>query len=339
MPVKRLTDKGFSLVEIIIVIAIMAVVIGVVGTLLAGYTRMFNETDDQAVARQRAQDVFNALEVAVVGCALGIPTDSINHMNYFDTAPISAWTGPLQILNTETYNTATELNSGNVLRLAYSVPADTKNGNARVSDFTPSATGTPSVELTLTKPLAGDLVAYSGDAKDTRKFITFANAYTSPLKVTNINGYTIKVTGMPQPAADAADGDLAKLVRGEIAPYQDVHLVRAIAAYVDSNSVFHAAEVNETDVSVNNPTGQLSPPGLRVEGIKAVWFETTNDRRLLTVKVLAEGEIVDQARLDDTLTRDAIKARWGSVKSADWDDRIFYADFAATWRIRNYAPN
>jgi len=314
----------------------MAVVIGVVGTLLAGYTRMFNETDDQAVARQRAQDVFNALEVAVVGCALGIPTDS---MNYFDTAPISRWTEPLELRNTETYGT-TGLNSGNVLRLVHSIPADMKNGNARVSDFTPSATGTPSVALTLTKPLAGDSVAYSGHADDTRKFITFANAYTSPLKVTNINGDTIQVTGKPQPAADAAaNADLAKLVRGEIAPYQDVHLVRAIAAYVDSNSVFHAAEVNETDVSDTDPTGQLSPPGLRVEGIKAVWFETTNDRRLLTVKVLAEGEIVDQARLDDTQTRDAIKARWGSVKSADWDDRIFYADFAATWRIRNYAPN
>lgn len=330
----QLNRKAFSLVEIIIVIAIMAITIGIVGSLLAGYTRMFNETDDQAVARQRAQDVFNALEVSVVNCALGIPTDS---MAYFDTAPIANWSKPLDIRETTSYS-STGLLTGNVLRIVFSLPAGVKNGVNRVSDYEPPATGTPEVTLTLTRPLSGDSVALTGHTNDTRKFIAFPNAYTSPLKVTLINGNNINVTGRPQPAADAtANPDLAMLVRGQIAPYQDIHHVRAIAAYVDSQSVFHAAEVNETDVSAAVPTTVLNPAGIRVEGIKAVRFETSADHRLLTVKVLAEGDVVDPTRLDNTLTRNALKARWPSV--TNWDERIFYADFVATWRIRNYAPN
>lgn len=342
-PLINMNKKGFSLIEIIIVITIMAIVIGIVGSLLAGYTRMFNETDDQAVARQRAQDVFNAIEVSVVNCALGIPTDS---MNYFDLgadpAPISAWARPLEIKNTTAYGLA-DLLTGNVLRVVYSIPAHVKNNTDRVTVFAPPAAGTPTTVLTLTSPLSTDLVpAASSPPNDTRRFITFPNAYTSPLKVTSIavGGNTVNVTGRPQPAVDPAiNPGLAQLVRGEIAPYQDVQLVRAIAAYVDDNSVFHAAEVNNTDVSSVNPTATHNPAGMRVEGIKAIWFERTADHRLLTVRVLAEGDIVDQTRRDNTLTRNELKARWASVPTAAWDDRIFYADFEVTWRIRNYAPN
>lgn len=331
----RNRKKAFSLVEILIVIAIMAIVIGVVGSLLAGYTRMFNETDDHAVARQRAQDVFNALEVSVVNCALGIPTDT---MAYFGTAPVASWLKPLEIKDTAAYG-MTNLLSGNVLRIVYSIPSGIKNGNTRVSAFMPPATGTPEVTLTLTAPLSGDMVAMAGNPNDTRRYIAFPNAYTSTLEVTEANNTNqIKVKGRPQPPADAtANPDLARLVRGQISPYQDIHFVRAIAAYVDKDSVFHVAEVNETDVSALDPTNTLEPGGFRVEGIKAVRFEMTADRRLLTVNVLAEGDIIDQTRKDSTLTRNDIKARWPAV--TNWDNSIFYTDFDVTWRIRNYAPN
>lgn len=335
----RIADKkrgAFSLIELLIVILIMAAVIGVVASLLAGYTRMFNETDDQAVARQRAQDVFNAIEVPVVSVALGIPTDK---MSYFDPAPIALWRAPMEIKKSGSgYAPSGTSLSGDVLRLVYSVPSGVKHGQNRVSDFTPPSDGTLySAMLELTGELSADLVALNGSANDTRKFITFPTAFMSPLKVTARVGKQIQVLGLRQPEADSnTHSELAKLIRGEIAPYHDVHLVRAIAAYVDSGSVFHAAEVNATDVSATDPTNVTNPTGLRVDGIKAVQFETDDDRKLFTVRVLAEGEIIDEMRRTNTPTRNAIRARWDNIAL---DDKIFYADFEMTWRIRNYVPN
>ncbi len=330
-------NKAFSLIEILIVITIMAIVIGVVGSLLAGYTRMFNETDDQAVARQRAQDVFNALEAPIVNAALGIPTDSMG--GYFDTAPIAIWSAPLEIKKTgSSYSSVLPAETpGNVLRLVYSIPSGVKNGKTRVKTYSPPATGILPATLTLTKPLSGDLVASTGHADDTRKFITFPNAFMSPLKVTSGAGSnTISVTGRPQPAASGgASSDLSMLVRGEVVPYHDIHLVRAIAAYVDSDDVFHAAEINSKDVSATDPTATTNPAGLRVEGIKAVQFEVDHDYKLLTVAVLAEGDIVDQTRQVDTVTRSQLQSRWTGVPL---DDRMYYEDFVMTWRIRNYVP-
>lgn len=308
----------------------MGIVIGVVSSLLAGYTRMFNETDDQAVARQRAQDVFNALEVPIVSCGLGIPTDGMSY--YFSSVPIGLWQAPLEIRDTNGGYGVTGLRSGNVLRVVYSVPSGVKNGRGRVSDFVPSDTAVHVATLGLTDTLSMDLAP-----GDTRNFITFPVAFMSPLQVTSIGTKQISVAGMPQRAASTATHpELAKLIRGEIAPYQDIHLVRAIAAYVDDQSVFHAAEVTATDVSASDPTTQRNPSGFRVEGIRAVQFETDDDHKLLTVRVLAEGEVIDEARISNTPTRTALAGRWTAVTL---DPRIFYADFEMTWRIRNYVPD
>lgn len=342
MQARSLSRRAFTLIEIMIVVVIMAIVIGVVGSLLAGYIRMFNETDDQAAARQRAQDVFNALEVPIVNCGLGIPTDSTNGMTYYNTAPIASWGHPLEMKNTsDDVVYASSLLSGDVLRIVYSIPSGVKNENKRVSNFTTSGSGA-SETLTLTGNLPADLTLVAGDASDTRNYVTFPMAYMSPLGVSSSTSDTITVTGKTQPAANATTHPgLAQLIRGEIPPYMDLHFVRAIAAYVDDQSVFHASEVNATDVTQNNPKGGGSvfqnAPGLRVEGIKAVWFETDADRKLLTVRVLAEGDVIDETRIDNTDTRAALRSRWGNV--TNWDRRIFYADFEMVWRIRNYTPN
>lgn len=335
-------NKGFTLIEILIVIIIMAIVMGVVGSLLAGYMRMSNETADQSVAKRRAIDVFNAMEVPILNAALGIPTST---MAYFtttsggDNPPIATWQAPIEIKNTASYSSTS--NQGDVLRLVYSVPSGFKNGLTVVTVYSasnsdPVTTSTSDVASSLV--LTGTLDMTGIPTNDTRRYITIPDAYMSPLKVTSVTGSTINVTGKPQPRAVAASGDISLLPpRGEVRPFHDIHLVQAIAAYADNKSVFHTAEVNSADVSATSPDVAYDSLGLRVEGIKAVWFESDAAHRTLTMRVLAEGERLDQMRKDTTDTRNALKARWANVKS--WDEQLYYEDFQMTWRMRNYVPN
>lgn len=335
-------NKGFTLIEILIVVLIMAIVIGVVGSLLAGYMRMSNETADQSVAKSRALDVFNAMQVPVLNAALGIPTDT---MAYFtiaggaDNPPIASWSAPMEIKDTTSY--ASTASQGDVLRLVYSVPSGFKNGigettvySASTSDPVTTATSDVASSLDLT----GTLSVGALPTKDTRRYITIPDAYMSPLKVTGVSGSRIQVTGKPQPRAVTGSGDVSLLPpRGEVRPFHDIHLVQAIAAYVDDKSVFHAAEVNSADISATSPVAAYDSLGLRVEGIKAIWFEGDAEHRTLTMRVLAEGERLDQMRKDATDTRNALRARWPRV--TNWDEQIYYEDFQMTWRMRNYVPN
>ncbi|MDR3281278.1 MAG: prepilin-type N-terminal cleavage/methylation domain-containing protein, partial [Synergistaceae bacterium] len=68
--------RGFSLVELLVVVLIMGVLVGVVGSLMGGFVANFEMTDDQSIARRRASDVFNILQVPLLNAGLGIPADN-----------------------------------------------------------------------------------------------------------------------------------------------------------------------------------------------------------------------------------------------------------------------
>ena len=68
-------QKGFSLVEMLLALAIMSIV-GVVLVIMFGkFVAFFISDDEQALARQRGMDVIKMLEVTVLHTALGIPAN------------------------------------------------------------------------------------------------------------------------------------------------------------------------------------------------------------------------------------------------------------------------
>jgi prepilin-type N-terminal cleavage/methylation domain-containing protein len=65
-------ERGFSLIEILIVVLIMGFVLGMTGSLLGGFMNMFDTNENQNVARQRAQDVLTLLSVPLQNAGLGL---------------------------------------------------------------------------------------------------------------------------------------------------------------------------------------------------------------------------------------------------------------------------
>jgi hypothetical protein len=52
----------------------MGVVLGMTGSLLGGFYRMFETSEDQSAARMRAQDVFNILMTPIQNAGIGVPS-------------------------------------------------------------------------------------------------------------------------------------------------------------------------------------------------------------------------------------------------------------------------
>ncbi len=73
---------GFTLIELLIVVVIMAILVGVAGSLLAGFYNMFDMTTDNTTARRRANDVFNVTYDKTKAGLLPIPLYDIMQSKY-----------------------------------------------------------------------------------------------------------------------------------------------------------------------------------------------------------------------------------------------------------------
>ena len=68
-------QKGFSLVEMLLALAIMMIVSIVLVIMLSRFVELFFSDDEQVLAKQRGMDVIKMLEVPVLHTALGIPAN------------------------------------------------------------------------------------------------------------------------------------------------------------------------------------------------------------------------------------------------------------------------
>jgi prepilin-type N-terminal cleavage/methylation domain-containing protein len=332
-----MSRRAFSLVEILIVILIMGVLVGVVGSLMSGFVSSFEATDDQSIARRRAQDVFNILQMPVLNAGMGLPGD---HFDWYfvlngHRAPVASWDTPLSVSGTD----------GDILRVVYSVPTGVKNGttpgmvddfSAKPPGYVPDSSTFSRSGVTLTKSLPagveGVIAKTVSTPLDMRAFVTFPGIHMHPLYVTNIDvpRTTITLAGKkPYEVVDSED----VMPRNVIYPYHDIFKVRAAVAYVDSNSTFCFADVGTNDITGKpNVSTFTNAPAFRVEGIKAVKFERDSDGRTLTVSVIAEGDTVDSSR-GETAQLQNLKARWPHITTFEPDK--YYEDFSITWRTRN----
>lgn len=344
----RKRRAGFTLIEILIVIVIMAMLVGVLGSLLSSYFRFSDMAVDMSIAQRRAQDVYNILELPVLDAGVGVPACSFDHYFSVDglAPPVAHWNAPLSIISNDRH-----ANRGNVLRVVYSVPLGTKNDMNEVLAF--SAQG--GVDLVNTYPGTINLTAgISFDngprsilpqQANTRSYITFPGAHMHPLLVLNSSTPTSLNLKGKKPHKSVPSEDI--FVRNAIHPFQDVRLLRGAVAYVDRNSVFHLIDVFDRDPSNMTPASQNLPSvtpvsldwsGFHVEGIRAVRFEQDADRRFLTVHILAEGDTADSSRNPDSAVFKEILDIW-SRDITSLDRNLHYETFSKTWRTRSVQIN
>jgi prepilin-type N-terminal cleavage/methylation domain-containing protein len=307
--------KGFSLTEMLVVVLIMGVLVGVVGSLMGGFVTNFEMTDDQSLARRRAQDVFNILQTPILNAGLGIPSVSFDY--YFGPldsgvggAPIKTWAGPIEVISHNNITSSTRFkateNRGDALRIVYSVYSGVKNVSSEdIVAFSgkPEDAITPqTLDLSGNAPVGGDGIQYAGN-NFVHSYVTFPGISMHPEIVTGHDGDTTKLNVSGKRPHAISDDDV--LPRNVIRAYHDMLLVKAALAYVDDNGTFCLYDINDDTFDpgpgVSLRTAASADADIagklvyRVEGIKAVRFvpETSAaDGRVtgVNVYVLAEGD-------------------------------------------------
>jgi prepilin-type N-terminal cleavage/methylation domain-containing protein len=346
--VRNIKKRGFSLIEIMIVILIMGVLVGVIGSLMGGFVSNFEITDDQTIARRRAQDVFNILQIPIQNAGLGLPADNFNY--YFAPGGVTVTTGAVRVQGW--WEPVSVDTANNVLRVVYSVPAGMKTGadSSSGTDSFSSAAGaygaadptTGISDVTGTGDVAGvavNLTASSDVSGVDDTFVTFPGIHMHPAVVTDVNGSAAPLPNIvlsgkrPRYKVDSED----VIPRNVVYPFHDVFSVKAGMAFVDeTSSVFVFADdvltVDLTPPTVVTPT-LLShvPLGFRVEGVKAIRFDGGDLPRTLTVRVVTEGDSADSAR-NKSSQMSEIEKRWPGVT---FNPDIYYEEFTMSWRTRN----
>lgn len=132
---KSLTNKGFSLVELIIVIAIMAVLVGVLAPQFMRYVERSRESADI----QNCQEIISAIQVAVAD-----PTMTVN-AGTISITPTSAAVSGATGGNCSDATLATALTTSGISKLqgrstAYGTVTITVTINAGVPSFTTDVT-------------------------------------------------------------------------------------------------------------------------------------------------------------------------------------------------------
>jgi hypothetical protein len=324
----------------------MGILLGAAGTLFGSVLTHFEGMDDRTIARRRARDVFNILKNPALNAGMGIPSKNLDW--YFTvggrSAPVSGWAEPAYVLSNDTYG-----NTGNAFRVIYSMATGARNGNAEVGDFsTKTHTGKPStyvgkaVNTPVTVNLAaapvgnltvGDLGVIPDNAAgtsplDTRSFVTFPGVHMSPVLVRQFDQAT-RQASLTGNTPYIASEDV--MWRNVINPHDEVYMVRAGVAYVDSDSRFCFAEISSRDYQPGHlPKGANLVNGYVIEGIKAIKFEQGADRRSLKVTLVAEGDNAISSRRS-TASLDELRRKWGDIFSQE----VYYEEFTMSLRTRN----
>jgi prepilin-type N-terminal cleavage/methylation domain-containing protein len=340
--------RGFSLVEVLFVVLIMGIVVGVVSSLMLGFVGNFEMTDDQSLARRRAQDVFNILQVPILNAGLGLPADDgtsgappVNNMYYFGTvngkaAPISEWHGPVQVISND-------FGRGDALRLVYSVFAGVKQvSDEDIITFGGPPSGVKSTTLRITDPLRagydGITPSVGESSRSVHSYIAFPGMGLHPLLVTGTGPDTIDVAGLTPRTVTVPSEDVVE--KGVIRPYHDVHFVRAGVAYVDDQSTFCFADITTSDIPPGSlpRASALTGAAYRVEGIAAMRVERPLDVyngaiRSLTVYVVAEGDSnVTGREGNEGSASQEFRAHYPGVT---FNPEMHYEEFVMRLRTRN----
>jgi hypothetical protein len=292
--------------------------------------------------------VFNILKTPILNSGIGLPHDNFGY--YFvgipdapSDAPIAGWNAPIEVVSNDR---AGRDYSGNALRIIYSLPAGVKNGVNAVTNFSAKTDSeinrtSSNIAITLTgNPPAGidGIKGMVGEPKlDMRSLVTFPGAYMHPEYVLNDPaGNEIHVSGKTPFIVDTngVGTSADAIARNMVLPFHDLHLVKAGVAYVDDNSRFYMHEVLDEDVSSLSLADRFpnaEERGFRVDGIKAIRFESETESRSIMVRLVAEGDAYDTVRKETEQAKSLI-SEWPGV---NFDSAMYYEEFSLRFRTRN----
>jgi len=299
--------KGFTLVEILVAILIMAIVAGSVLMLGHTYIKHFEQANEITVAKDRATMVLTYLEKRVLHAGLGMPlsadeyVESLEGLWAHQDFQGGQWQRPVQ--KPELPAAWEEYSESDELLVAYTVPTSIfsiTSGDVSTDDGHPTPIEVSDLDITM---LA------ENQPNQTKGWVVFPSVKW-PLKVKagDNSSETKKITL-------SVNGPKNRLVLVN----DRLHYVRFMEAKAEDGSF------KVKDIAVSNLKSGLQPI---VEGILDCRFRLDKNG-VLAVSILARGNkkysgFVSPADVPD----------WGAVKNDEWRKYHLVA-LTKGWRIRN----
>ena len=318
------TRRGFSLTELLLALAIMALVSIVLVIMLSRFIDHFVVDDEQVLARQRGMDVIKLLEVPVLHIALGIPeniSDDADRKDIFEKTfqvsavtptanpPFRSWGSSLLISGAKSDD----------LRLLYAKQSGIfQRDEDRDAFFVVMQT-----KLNLTGTLSAS-DAVMNNPKFTNAWITFPGQ-SLPMTITaDLNTTTPTVKTYRRSIQTAKYNE-------KLNAFSEVLYLQARRAWVDSDNIFHLMEVQNLDI-------KGSGPELTLPGVLRIQFEEMLDEkrrpRILKMDIVTRGDTRDTARVKRlNESKPDFVSRWGITNS---EAEYVLEETSMQWRIRNY---
>jgi len=245
------SNRGFTLVELLISILLIMIITGTVVSMLFLYVIHFEQTEEITAARQRGEMVIAILEGPILHAGMGMP----NSADLFDSAfsigagavPFNGWNGPVDLVDNEY--------PGDEIRVVYAEPtASIVESADNGSDMIYFNSG-------------ADLSRFqAGNGSNLRNWAVFPSL-ESPYRITAKGGDSLSVT-----ASEDVD---------QIALFDNLCCLRCMHAYVDDPG-------GAIPVFVINDMGGSGAQPI-VDGIGGIHFDWNGSNHTLTVSVLALG--------------------------------------------------
>ncbi|MEA3508341.1 MAG: type II secretion system protein [Synergistota bacterium] len=252
----RLPDKkcGFTLVEILIAVAISSIILLVTVSSLYLYIFHFEQTDELTAARQRAETALAILNRPLLQSGMGVPQSSDLFQEAFSgLTAIDSWNGPVNVLSEST--------TGDALEFTYAMPTGIGVESADVTTLNDGE----SAVLTLSDTPGAN--RFNTTTTSTKGWVLLPSTVV-PLRITGENGSLLTV------AIASGSSQEAYLYQ-----FDELQQLRAMKVWSNGTALY------TEDLTMSS--GQQP----RVEGISGIHFSLSTDGRVLQITLLARGTI------------------------------------------------
>ena len=210
--------RAFTLIELIIAVALAAAVTPPVAAALKNASRLYKICRDERIAERRAETVAAVLKMPLRHCGLGIPPRAEEYKKAFGSKIIEPfnWDGPVSV-------TGGNGKSGR-LRIAYAFPE-----GSRAAEACSGAGGSALPRMTREPDENYFDMELFDKSRSVKNWVLFPDAYPekTPLTVAGISGRTLRLRSYTEEEYDIPKG----------AP---LFLFRALECWSDGKKILHA---------------------------------------------------------------------------------------------------
>ena len=248
--------RAFTLIELIIAVALAAAVTPPVSAALKNASRLYKICRDERIAERRAETVAAVLKMPLRHCGLGIPAEADEYKKAFGSkivAPFN-WDGPVSVIGGNGGKT-------NRLRIAYAFPEGSRAAEA--------CRGTESVSspLMTREPDKNyfDMNLFD-KSRSVKNWVLFPDTYPekTPLTVTGMSGRTLRLRSYTEEDYAIPEG-------------ASLYLFRALECWSDGEKFY----TNDFRTAGGQP---------RADGVIGARFELNGEKNLLTLCLMVRGE-------------------------------------------------